>query len=136
MNIKQKFDRYGCPQFNVKPHKGMTWLDLADAICEHKKNLLFCLVRSFLWDDQWARSGKWVWCASFQERTKDGKYENVSGGRLSASIDETIIDAVKRLLGNNLIRSPYAVFKSLEKDHHWHLPYEDEPDITFTLKLN
>ena len=130
MNIKQKLDEHGYPCYNVIPKKEMSWTDLADAICEHC-NLSIRAYRSFVWTTGRPKDGgKWLWYAKFF----NSKGEDITRASGCETIEAAIEYAIKILIGNTRVRSPYAVFVSAEKDYNWNIIVEER--ISFELKLN
>lgn len=130
MNIKQKLDEHGYPCYNVLPKKGMSWTDLADAICEHC-NLSIHAYRSFVWTTGRPKDGgKWMWYAKFF----NSKGEDITRASGCETVEAAIEYAIKVLIGNTRVRSPYAVFVSAEKDHNWNIIVEER--ISFELKLS
>lgn len=117
-------------KYFVKPHKDMTWLDLADAIQEHC-NIKLELKRGFVWNDSTATDGKYFWYAAFWKYGERGSRTDITASSGCTDIMESIEYAVKFLIGNFRVRSPYAVFKSLEKDHKWKINL----DYEYTFKL-
>lgn len=130
MNIKQKLDEHGYPCYNVIPKKGMSWTDLADAICEHC-NLSIRAYRSFVWTTGRPKDGgKWMWYAKFF----NSKGEDITRASGCETVEAAIEYAIKVLIGNTRVRSPYAVFVSAEKDYNWNIIVEE--CISFGLKLS
>ena len=130
MNIKQKLDEHGYPCYNVIPKKGMSWTDLADAICEHC-NLSIRAYRSFVWTTGRPKDGgKWMWYAKFF----NSKGEDITRASCCETVEAAIEYAIKVLIGNTRVRSPYAVFVSAEKDYNWNIIVEER--ISFGLKLS
>ena len=130
MNIKQKLDEHGYPCYNVIPKKGMSWTDLADAICEHC-NLSIRAYRSFVWTTGRPKDGgKWMWYAKFF----NSKGEDITRASGCETVEAAIEYVIKVLIGNTRVRSPYAVFVSAEKDYNWNIIVEER--ISFELKLS
>ena len=130
MNIKQKLDENGYPCYNVIPKKGMSWTDLADAICEHC-NLSIRAYRRFVWTTGRPKDGgKWMWYAKFF----NSKGDDITRASGCETVEAAIEYAIKVLIGNTRVRSPYAVFVSAEKDHNWNIIVKE--CISFKPKLS
>ena len=96
MNIKQKLDEHGYPCYNVIPKKGMSWTDLADAICEHC-NLSIRAYRSFVWTTGRPKDGgKWMWYAKFF----NSKGEDITRASGCETVEAAIEYAIKVLIEN------------------------------------